>query len=120
MKYPRIEVRELRKSFDETVILDQINFKVHLGESLVIIGASGSGKSVLTKCIVGLLKPDHGDIFLDGHRLETNSSDNTTLAANSISYVFQNSALFDSLNVIQNISFGPQFLNKQNEKDANT
>ena len=86
---------------------------------MVIIGASGSGKSVLTKCIVGLLKPDNGDIFLDGHRLETNSSDNTTVAANSISYVFQNSALFDSLNVIQNISFGPQFLNKQNEKDAN-
>ena len=119
MKYPRIEVRELKKSFDETVILDQINFKVHLGESLVIIGASGSGKSVLTKCIVGLMKPDNGDIFLDGHRLETNSSDNATVAANSISYVFQNSALFDSLSVIQNISFGPQFLNKQNEKDAN-
>ena len=55
MKYPRIEVRELKKSFDETVILDQINFKVCLGESLVIIGASGSGKSVLTKCILGLL-----------------------------------------------------------------
>ena len=77
MKHPRIEVRELKKSFDETVILDQISFKVNLGESLVIIGASGSGKSVLTKCIVGLLKPDNGDIFLDGHRLETNSSDNT-------------------------------------------
>ena len=119
MKYPRIEVRELKKSFDETVILDHINFKVHVGESLVIIGASGSGKSVLTKCIVGLLKPDNGDIFLDGHRLETNSSDGKPVAANLISYVFQNSALFDSLTVIENISFGPQFLNKQNKRDAN-
>jgi len=119
MKHPRIEVRELTKSFDETVILDQISFKVNLGESLVIIGASGSGKSVLTKCIVGLLKPDNGDVFLDGHRMGTSSSDSTPLAANSISYVFQNSALFDSLTVIENISFGPQFLNKQNEKDAN-
>ena len=115
----RIEVRELKKSFDETVILDHISFKVNLGESLVIIGASGSGKSVLTKCIVGLLKPDNGDIFLDGHRIGESSSDSTPLAANSISYVFQNSALFDSLTVIENISFGPQFLNKQNEKDAN-
>ena len=70
MKHPRIEVRELKKSFDETVILDHISFKVNLGESLVIIGASGSGKSVLTKCIVGLLKPDNGDIFLDGHRMK--------------------------------------------------
>ena len=119
MKHPRIEVKGLKKSFNETVILDQINFKVHQGESLVVIGASGSGKSVLTKCIVGLLKPDNGDIFLDGHRLDTNSSDGTPVAANSISYVFQNSALFDSLTVIENISFGPQFLNKQNEKDAN-
>ena len=119
MKHPRIEVKELKKSFNETVVLDQINFKVHQGESLVVIGASGSGKSVLTKCIVGLLKPDNGDIFLDGHRLDTNSSDGTPVAANSISYVFQNSALFDSLTVIENISFGPQFLNKQNEKDAN-
>mgnify|MGYP001448393923 FL=1 len=119
MKHPRIEVKELKKSFNETVILDQINFKVHPGESLVVIGASGSGKSVLTKCIVGLLKPDNGDIFLDGHRLDTNSSDGTPVAANSISYVFQNSALFDSLTVIENISFGPRFLNKQNEKDAN-
>ena len=119
MKHPRIEVRELKKSFDETVILDHINFKVHLGESLVIIGASGSGKSVLTKCIVGLLKPDNGDIFLDGHRLETNSSDGKPVAANLISYVFQNSALFDSLTVIENISFGPQFLKKQNKRDAN-
>ena len=59
MKHPRIEVRELKKSFDETVILDQINFKVCLGESLVIIGVSGSGKSVLTKCILGLLEPDN-------------------------------------------------------------
>ena len=119
MKHPRIEVRELTKSFDETVILDHISFKVNLGESLVIIGASGSGKSVLTKCIVGLLKPDNGDIFLDGHRMGESSSDSKPLAANSISYVFQNSALFDSLTVIENISFGPQFLNKQNEKDAN-
>ena len=119
MKHPRIEVKGLKKSFNETVILDQINFKVHQGESLVVIGASGSGKSVLAKCIVGLLKPDKGDIFLDGHRLDTNSSDGTPVAANSISYVFQNSALFDSLTVIENISFGPQFLNKQNEKDAN-
>ena len=119
MKHPRIEVKGLKKSFNETVILDQINFKVHQGESLVVIGASGSGKSVLTKCIVGLLKPDNGDIFLDGHRLDTNSSDGTPVAANSISYVFQNSALFDSLTVIENISFGPRFLNKQNEKDAN-
>ena len=95
MKYPRIEVRELKKSFDETVILDHINFKVHVGESLVIIGASGSGKSVLTKCIVGLSKPDDGDIFLDGHRLETNSSHRKSEVANLISYVFQNSALFD-------------------------
>ena len=119
MKHPRIEVKELKKSFNETVILDQINFKVHQGESLVVIGASGSGKSVLTKCLVGLLKPDNGDIFLDGHQLDTNSSDGTPVAANSISYVFQNSALFDSLTVIENISFGPRFLNKQNEKDAN-
>ena len=119
MKNPQIEVRELKKSFNETVVLDQINFTVHRGESLVVIGASGSGKSVLAKCIVGLLKPDNGNIFLDGRRLDTNSSDSTPVAASSISYVFQNSALFDSLTVIENISFGPRFLNKQNEKDAN-
>jgi len=69
MEHPRIEVRNLKKSFREKVILDGINLKVCAGKSLVIIGASGSGKSVLTRCIVGLLKPDNGDILLDGQLL---------------------------------------------------
>ena len=119
MEHPRIEVRNLKKSFREKVILDGINLKVCAGKSLVIIGASGSGKSVLTRCIVGLLKPDNGDILLDGQLLYPDIMNNRAFIASSIGYLFQNAALFDSLTVLENVSFGPHFMQKRNIEDAN-
>ena len=119
MEHPRIEVRNLKKSFREKVILDGINLRVCAGKSLVIIGASGSGKSVLTRCIVGLLKPDNGDILLDGQLLNPDIMNNRAFIASSIGYLFQNAALFDSLTVLENVSFGPHFMQKRNIEDAN-
>ena len=119
MEHPRIEVRNLKKSFREKVIIDVINLKVCAGKSLVIIGASGSGKSVLTRCIVGLLKPDNGDILLDGQLLNPDIMNNRAFIASSIGYLFQNAALIDSLTVLENVSFGPLFMQKRNIKEAN-
>jgi phospholipid/cholesterol/gamma-HCH transport system ATP-binding protein len=103
---PKISVRGLRKSFGRNHVLDSLDIDCATGESLVIIGGSGTGKSVLVKCILGLLQPEAGSIRIDG--IETSGLRRTAREAlmQKFGMLFQGSALFDSLRVWENVAFG--------------
>ncbi len=101
----RIAVRGLHKRFGRKVVLDGVDLDLAEGESLVVIGGSGTGKSVLIKSILGLLRPDSGSIVVDG--IEVGGLRGAALAAHQAKFgmLFQGGALFDSLSVWQNVSF---------------
>jgi phospholipid/cholesterol/gamma-HCH transport system ATP-binding protein len=103
---PKISVRGLRKSFGRNRVLDNLDIDCATGESLVIIGGSGTGKSVLVKCILGLLRPEAGSIRIDG--VETTRLRRAAREGlmQKFGMLFQGSALFDSLRVWENVSFG--------------
>jgi phospholipid/cholesterol/gamma-HCH transport system ATP-binding protein len=100
-----IEVKNLKKSFGEKTIIDDISAVFDTGKCNLIIGSSGSGKTVFTKCIVGLFKPDQGDILYDGKNMLEMSRDERTALRQQVGMLFQGSALFDSMTVEQNIVF---------------
>ena len=106
MTQPKISVRGLHKAFGDKVVLDGIDLDVPAGTSLVIIGGSGSGKSVLLKCILGLIDPDEGTIEIDGQKLGGLSSEAAARLRAQIGMLFQGGALFDSLPVWENVAFG--------------
>jgi phospholipid/cholesterol/gamma-HCH transport system ATP-binding protein len=103
---PKIRIRGLRKSFGEKVVLDGIDLDVYPGTSTVVIGGSGSGKSVLLKCILGLIEADAGTIEIDGHDLAAMDARRRASVRGTIGMLFQNGALFDSLRVWENVVFG--------------
>ncbi len=103
---PKIRVRGLRKAFGDKQVLDGIDFDVMPGTSLVVIGGSGSGKSVLIKCILGLIEPDSGSIEIDGQDILRATREVRDEARARIGMLFQNGALFDSLSVWENVAFG--------------
>ena len=100
-----IELRNIHKRFGRLVVLNGVSLDVNAGENLVILGASGSGKSVLIKHIVGLLKPDEGEVWFDGKRIDRYSEREMGSVRRRIGYLFQQGALFDSLTNAQNIAF---------------
>jgi phospholipid/cholesterol/gamma-HCH transport system ATP-binding protein len=102
----KIEVRGLKKAFGPKVVLDGIDLDIAAGESLVIIGGSGTGKSVLLKCILGLLHPDSGSIKIDGQEVTSLSSGEREALMRKFGMLFQGGALFDSLRVWENVAFG--------------
>jgi phospholipid/cholesterol/gamma-HCH transport system ATP-binding protein len=104
---PKIRLRNLRKSFGDKIVLDGIDLDVMPRTSMVVIGGSGTGKSVLLKCILGLLEPDEGIIEIDGRDILRLPRAERELARARIGMLFQNGALFDSLPVWENVSFGP-------------
>jgi phospholipid/cholesterol/gamma-HCH transport system ATP-binding protein len=103
---PKIRIRGLAKSFGDKKVLDGIDLDVATGTSMVVIGGSGSGKSVLLKCVLGLIEPDAGVIEIDG--VDILRQDRTAREAlrRHIGMLFQNGALFDSLPVWENVAFG--------------
>jgi phospholipid/cholesterol/gamma-HCH transport system ATP-binding protein len=103
---PKISIRNLCKSFGDKVVLNGVDLEVMPSTSLVVIGASGSGKSVLLKCILGLIEPDAGSIEIDGRDILRMSRTEREQARAHIGMLFQNGALFDSLPVWENVSFG--------------
>ncbi len=103
---PRIKVRGLTKRFGPKLVLDALDLEVGAGTSLVIIGGSGSGKSVLLKCILGLLTPDEGEIFIDGRDVTRMGRAEREAVNARIGMLFQGGALFDSLPVWENVCFG--------------
>jgi phospholipid/cholesterol/gamma-HCH transport system ATP-binding protein len=100
-----IEVRHLRKSFGPAVVLDDVSFRVENGESVVIIGRSGGGKSVLLKQMIGLLCPDAGEVLIDGEDLCGLDERQLIRVRHKFGMLFQGAALFDSLTVADNVAF---------------
>ncbi len=102
---PIIELRQVSKSFGSQRVLDQVDLSVARGKSTVIIGRSGTGKSVLLKHIVGLLRPDSGSVWFEGQRIDRLGERALVPVRRRISFVFQLNALFDSMSVLDNVAF---------------
>lgn len=102
---PVIDITNLNKSFEEQEVLKDISLKLFNGENLVVVGKSGSGKSVLIQCIVRLLNPDAGIINVFGKDISTLNSNELDEVRKKIGFLFQSSALYDSMSVKQNLEF---------------
>ena len=103
---PLIRVENLKKSFGSHVVLNGINLEISAGESFVIMGGSGTGKSVLIKCILGLLPFDSGKIYLKDQDISQLSAKERQKLLTHIGMLFQGGALFDSMSVAENVAFG--------------
>src|SRR5256885_1181339 len=102
---PAIEFREVRLAFDDRTILDGLSFKVMKGETKIILGGSGCGKSTTIKLVLGLLKPDSGQILVDGEDITHYGEEEMMRIRKKIGMIFQEGALFDSLSVYENVAF---------------
>jgi phospholipid/cholesterol/gamma-HCH transport system ATP-binding protein len=102
---PAIEFRDVTLMFDERKILDNLSFKVMKGETKIILGGSGSGKSTTIKLVLGLLKPDSGQILVDGEDITNYGEAEMMKVRKKIGMIFQEGALFDSLSVYENVAF---------------
>ena len=100
-----IELRKIHKRFGRLIVLRDLTLKIDEGQSIVIIGASGSGKSVMLKHIVGLLRPDSGEVFFDGERIDNLPEKRLSELRTNFGFLFQMGALFDSLTVADNVAF---------------
>ena len=112
-----IEIKNIDKSFDGKQVLFNISGKFYKGKTNLIIGASGTGKSVLLKCMVGLQNPDEGKVLFDKRDFTTGSKKLITQIRREIGMLFQGAALFDSKNVEENVMFPLNILTKLNEKE---
>ena len=101
----RIEIKNLSKSFGENKVLDGLDLTVEQGESLVIIGRSGCGKSVLLKHILGLIRPDSGEVLVEGKDVSKMNEKELNVLRSDFGMLFQGAALFDSLTVLENVGF---------------
>ena len=101
-----IEVRQLKKNFGPQPVLCDVDLRIESGESAVIVGRSGGGKSVLLKHLIGLLSPDAGDILVDGENITRMTERQLLRVRRKFGMVFQGAALFDSLTVAENVAFG--------------
>ena len=102
---PAIEFRDVVLAFDDRVILNKLSFKVMKGETKIILGGSGGGKSTIIKLVLGLLKPDSGQIFVDGEDVTEYTEVQMMSVRKNIGMVFQEGALFDSLSVYDNVAY---------------
>jgi len=101
-----IRIVDLHKSFGEKRVLQGVNLRVDTGQTMVVIGQSGVGKSVLLKHIMGLVRPDRGRVYLDSLEITALSEDELQKATRRVGMLFQGAALFDSMNVYENVKFG--------------
>ena len=103
---PKIAMRDVHKAFGPKVVLDGLDLNVARGESVVVIGGSGTGKSVMLKCVLGLLRPEQGSIKVDGEEVVGMRGKNRERVLDKFGMLFQGAALFDSLKVWENVAFG--------------
>ena len=103
---PKIELRGVKKRFGPKIVLDGVDLILDAGNSLVVIGGSGTGKSVTIKCVLGILRPDEGQILVDGVDVTRLSGRKREEILRKFGMLFQGSALFDSLSVWENVAFG--------------
>jgi phospholipid/cholesterol/gamma-HCH transport system ATP-binding protein len=113
----KIRVVSLHKSFGEKDVLHGINIEVRQGESMVVIGGSGSGKTVLIKCIIGLMRPDQGEIHVDGLEITSLDEKRMNEVRKKFGMLFQGGALFDSMTVWENVGFGLRQQNRLSEEE---
>src|SRR5579872_1549651 len=99
------EITHLKKSFGSNSVLKDINIKIGKGENLVVFGKSGSGKSVLIKCMIGLLEPDDGNIVILGENISDLKIEELNTLRKKIGFLFQSAALYDSMTVRENLEF---------------
>ena len=102
---PVIDIRDLYKSFGDNLVLNGFSLRLHKGENLVVMGKSGSGKSVMIKCLVGLMLPDSGYISVMGKEIKTLDRKTLDILRSDIGFLFQGSALYDSMTVRENLEF---------------
>jgi phospholipid/cholesterol/gamma-HCH transport system ATP-binding protein len=100
-----VVVENLTKRFDELLVLENVSIEVHRAENLIVFGKSGSGKSVLLKCIIGLMNPDSGNIFINDKNVLELSIKELNKVRKDIGFLFQGAALYDSMTVRENLSF---------------
>lgn len=100
-----IQIKNLFKSFGSLKVLEDVSFDIRTGENLVVFGQSGTGKSVLLKCLIGLLKADRGEIFIKGEKVHEISDKNLNNLRKSMGFLFQGAALYDSMTVRENLEF---------------
>jgi phospholipid/cholesterol/gamma-HCH transport system ATP-binding protein len=115
---PKISIRNLHKKFGRKVVLDGLKLDIPKGQSMVVIGGSGTGKSVMLKCILGILKPDQGSILIDGVETVGSYGQQRFELLKKIGMLFQGSALFDSLPVWENVAFALLASRSMNRKQA--
>lgn len=104
-KEPVLELKDLRKSFGDNHVLNGFNLKLYKGENLVVMGKSGSGKSVMIKCLVGLMEADSGSIRIRDHDITKLGQNELDILRTEIGFLFQGSALYDSMTVRENLEF---------------
>ncbi len=112
-----IQIRDLYKSFGPLAVLRGVSFEIRDGETVAIIGQSGCGKSVLLKHIIGLLKPDAGDVIVDGINMSSARESALESLRRNIGFLFQGSALFDSMTVMENVTLGLRESTASGERD---
>ncbi len=100
-----IKIKDLTKRFDDFTVLDHVSLNVKEGENLVVFGRSGTGKSVLLKCIIGLLEPDEGEIFIKNKNILKLNVNELNKIRRHTSFLFQGAALYDSMSVRENLEF---------------
>lgn len=118
MSDSKIKITNLHKAFGKKVVLDGVDLEIKRGESLVVIGGSGTGKSVLIKCIQGILTPDQGSILIDDEEVVGVSEKEKEKLHSKMGMLFQGGALFDSLTVWENVAFGLIENQKMDRKNA--
>ena len=104
MDAPLIEFKDVTKHFGSRTVLDHVNLQIYEGQVTTIIGLSGAGKSVLLKHIIGLIKPDEGTILFRGKPLSAMTKNEKATSFAQMSYMFQENALFDSMNIYENVA----------------
>lgn len=110
----KLQIKNLKKAFGELSVLDGIDMRLQAGENIAVLGRSGIGKSVLIKCIVRLIEPDHGEVIINGENiLEPEDKSEIDRIRGSIGFLFQGGALYDSMTVKNNLSFS---LRRQSKK----
>lgn len=112
-----IEIKDIHKSFEDKEVLKGITTNFPVGQTNLIIGQSGSGKTVLMKCIVGLLEPTNGQILYDGRDFVTMNKKEKALLRREMGMIFQSAALFDSLSVLENVMFPLDMFSSQTLRD---
>ena len=100
-----IQVKNFAKAFDGRPVHQDVNFSVHQGECLGLVGGSGIGKSVVLRSLIGLEKPDHGEIWIEGEEISKLKERQLIPIRQKVAYAFQNGALFDSMSVYENLAY---------------